>query len=145
MPRRKSTNIEVGKTTAETMRNAVRDVINGGFLDKAAAVKHNIPRTTLRRYVGKCQEKEEAIDWNSPILEGAPRLTPNYRINQVFSCEEEDILSDYFQTMTKLHHGMDPKCARKLAYDLAVINKKKKCQIHGGQIIPQEGCGLMAL
>lgn len=125
MPRRKSTNIEVGKTTAETMRNAVRDVINGGFSVKAAAVKHNIPRTSLRRYVGKCQEKEEVIDWNSPILEGAPRLTPNYRINQVFSCEEEDILSDYFQTMTKLHHGMDPKCARKLAYDLAVINKKK--------------------
>lgn len=108
MPRRKTTNIEIGRTPVETMRNAVRDVMNSGLSVKAAAVKHNIPRTTLRRYIAKCKEKEEAIDWNSPILEGAPRLTPNYHINQIFSSEEEDVLSDYFQTMTKLHHGLDP-------------------------------------
>ena len=127
----KKTNVKIGKTTSETMRNAVSDVLNGGLSAKAAAIKHNIPRSTLRRYLKKCNDKADQIDWNSPFLEGAPRLTPNYSINQIFSCQEEDVLSEYFQTMSKLHHGMTPKCARKLAYDLAVANGKKNTCLVG--------------
>lgn len=142
MPRKKKTNIEIGKTPSETMRKAILDVVNGGSSVKAAAIKHSIPRTTLRRYLKKCNEKEDEINWNSPFLEGAPRLTPNYSVNQIFSSEEEDILSEFFPTMTKLHHGMNPKCARKLAYDLAIANEKKKYLPHGEKIVLLEGYGL---
>lgn len=125
MPRPKKTDKIIGKTSAETMRNALRDIENGGLSVKAAAVRYEIPRTTLRRYVAKIKDRRDEIDWNSPVLEGTPRLEPNYTVNRIFSVEEEEILSEYFQTMAKLHHGLNPKCARKLAYDLALANRKK--------------------
>lgn len=68
--------------------------------------------------------KIDKIDWRSELLEGARRLTPNYAVNQIFTSDEKQ-LSHYLQTMTKLHHGRNPKSARKLAFDLAVANKKK--------------------
>lgn len=125
MPRPKKTDKIIGKTSAETMRNALRDIENGGLSVKAAAIRYGIPRTTLRRYVAKIKDRRDEIDWNSPVLQGAPRLVPNYTVNQIFPMEEEEILSEYFQTMAKLHHGLNPKCARKLAYDLALANGKK--------------------
>lgn len=122
MPRRKKTDKIIGKTSADTMRNALRDIENSGLSVKAAAIRYEIPRTTLRRYVDKIKDRREKIDWNSPVL---PRLEPNYKVNQIFSQEEEENLSDYFQTMAKLHHGLNPRCARKLTYDLALANRKR--------------------
>ncbi|KAL3284358.1 hypothetical protein HHI36_018522 [Cryptolaemus montrouzieri] len=102
------------------MCDALRDVENNVLLVKAAAIRYNIPRTTLRRCVMRVKDERDEIDWNSPILEGAPRLYPNYTVNKIFSSDEEEVLSNYFKTMANLHHGLNPKCARKLAYDLAL-------------------------
>lgn len=51
-------------------------------------------------------------------------MTPNYTVNAIFTQEEEDQFATYLQTMTKLHHGLNPKSARKLAFDLAAAKKK---------------------
>lgn len=115
----------IGKISAEVMRNAVYDIEQGGISTKAAAMKYGIPRTTLRRYLKKCRNSTETINWSSPILEGCPRMTPNYSVNKIFSTEEERNLCVYLKTMANLHHGLTPKNCRKLGYDLAVANKKK--------------------
>lgn len=115
----------IGKVSAEVMRNAVYDIEQSGISTKAAAMKYGIPRTTLRRYLKKCRNSTERIDWSSPILEGCPRMTPNYSVNKIFSTEEEQNLCVYLKTMANLHHGLTPKTCRKLGYDLAVANKKK--------------------
>lgn len=125
MPRPKPNNPGIGKTGADAMRKAIYSIMEGGLSTKAAALRYDIPRTTLRRYLKKCQDHQQEIDWNSDILEGAPRLTPNYTVNQIFTNEEENQLSNYLKTMTKLHHGLNPSSARKLAFDLAGANKKK--------------------
>ncbi|KAF5270705.1 hypothetical protein FQA39_LY01443 [Lamprigera yunnana] len=72
------TNNITGRTSSEVMRNAVHAVVMMGLSLKKASLTYNITRTTSRRYYEKCKNKEEEIDWNSSILEGAPRLTPNY-------------------------------------------------------------------
>lgn len=123
MPRSNLSQKTIGKTSASAMWNALHSIKNGGLSVKAASMKYNIPRTTLRRYVKKCENRE--IDWEDPTAEGIPRLTPNYSVNKIFSSEEEEILSDYLQTLAKLHHGLTPKNVRKLAYELAVVNHKK--------------------
>lgn len=58
--------------------------------------------------------------------------------------EEEDVLSDYFPTMAKLHHVTNPKCARKLAYDLAMTNDKQ-ILASWKKIVLREDYGLTAL
>lgn len=65
------------------MINALIGVRNGGLSIKSAALRYGIPRTTLRQYIKKCDNKN-GIDWTSPILEGAPKLTPNYAVNIFF-------------------------------------------------------------
>ncbi|KAL3277064.1 hypothetical protein HHI36_012425 [Cryptolaemus montrouzieri] len=71
----------------------------------------------------KVKDKRDEIEWNSPISEGAPRLQPDYTVNKIFSSDEEKVLSNYFETMANLHHDLNPKCAKKLTYGLALANK----------------------
>lgn len=66
-----------------------------------------------------CQEDRNNLNWTSGVLDEAPRLTPPYRI--IFFIDEEIELSRYRQTMSKLHHRLNPK----VAYDLAIANKEK--------------------
>ncbi|KAL3279703.1 hypothetical protein HHI36_017209 [Cryptolaemus montrouzieri] len=80
---------------------------------------------TLRRYVLKVKGKRDEIDWNSPILEAAPRLQLDCTVNKIFSSDEEEVVSNNFQTTVNLLHDLNPKCAIKLAYDLAFANSKK--------------------
>ncbi|KAL3275207.1 hypothetical protein HHI36_019976, partial [Cryptolaemus montrouzieri] len=53
------------------------------------------------------------------------KITTNYTVNKIFTLDEEKVVSNYFQTMANLHHGLNAKCAIKLAYDLALANSKK--------------------
>ncbi|KAG5862092.1 hypothetical protein JTB14_012472 [Gonioctena quinquepunctata] len=124
MPRPKPKNPGIGKTTSADMKRAVYDIVRSGLSTKASALRHNIPRTTLRRYLAKCERNRDSIDWNADIPSGAPRMCPNYSVNAIFTREEEAQLGNYLQTMTNLHHGLNPRTARKLAFDLAVANKK---------------------
>ncbi|KAF5289027.1 hypothetical protein FQA39_LY03906 [Lamprigera yunnana] len=86
---KKLTNKIIGRTSSEVMRIAIHGVVIMGLFLKRASLVYNIPRTTLRRYYKKCKNKEEDIDWNSSILEGAPRLTPNYSENKIFTDRKE--------------------------------------------------------
>ncbi|XP_072377979.1 uncharacterized protein [Diabrotica undecimpunctata] len=131
MPQNIPKNTGIGKTTDENMRKAIYDVCEGGLSQKAAALKYDISRTTFRRYFKKWNENKNNLDWTSNVLEEAPRLTPNYDINQFFFSTEKKELSNYLQTMTKLHHGLNPKGARQLAYDLAIANRKKNTNFVG--------------
>ncbi|KAL3276608.1 hypothetical protein HHI36_011980 [Cryptolaemus montrouzieri] len=106
------------------MRDALRYVENGVRSVKAAAIGYDIPRTTSRRYVMKVKDKRDEIDWKSPILEGASRLQQNYTVNKISSPDEKD-----FQTTANLHHGLNPKYARKLAYDLALAKRFRSTRI----------------
>ncbi|KAF2899946.1 hypothetical protein ILUMI_06241, partial [Ignelater luminosus] len=63
----------------------------------------------------RCTDAAHKINWTSPILEGAPRLTLNYCVNLIFSIEEENVLDKYLQMMMRLHHGLSSNHARKLA------------------------------
>lgn len=114
----------IGKTTEMTMKKALYLVFEGGWSVKRAALQHGIPRTTFRRYVAKCREAEN-IDFSDINLEGAPRLTPNYEVNRVFSKTEEEKLTAYLKNMANLHYGLTPKQVRSFAYDLAVAYGKK--------------------
>lgn len=88
-------------------------MIKGGLSQKSASARYNIPQNALRRNVKNVKTK--IIYCEYPILEGSPRLTPNYRVNQFFSVAKADIISDYLRTMTKHHHGLNHKNARQLA------------------------------
>ncbi|KAF2884660.1 hypothetical protein ILUMI_21520 [Ignelater luminosus] len=94
--------------------------MKGKLSKKAAALKYGVQRTPFRRYLRKCVDNRENIYWSSEVLEGAAKLISNYTINQIFSTEEEIQLSNYLQTITRLHHGLNSESARKLAFDLAV-------------------------
>lgn len=68
MPRPAPENPGIGKTSDSDIRRAIYDVMEGGLSQKAAAFKYDIARNN--------------INWTSNDLEGAPRLTPHYRINK---------------------------------------------------------------
>lgn len=112
-----------GKIPESSMRTAIHLKLTGGYSTKRAAEKCNIPRTTLRRYLKKCEGRN--IDFDSENLEGAPRLTPNYEVNKIFTEMEENTLCNYLKQMANLHHGLNPKQIRSFAYDLAKHYNKK--------------------
>lgn len=114
-----------GNTPEIDMKNALYEVIEIGLSLKSVSEKYKIPRTTLRRYRDKCKHNLEQIDFSDRFLEGAPRLTPNYEVNRVFDRDEEQTLTSYLQTMAKLHHGLTPKHVKTMAYELAILHKKK--------------------
>ncbi|KAF2903964.1 hypothetical protein ILUMI_02211 [Ignelater luminosus] len=55
-------------------------------------------------------------------MEDVPRLNPYYDTRRHFSDQQETTLCDYLQTCANLNHGLPPKAARSLAYELAVTN-----------------------
>ncbi|KAJ8912429.1 hypothetical protein NQ315_006095 [Exocentrus adspersus] len=107
----------IGKVCPETMRNALYDTREHGLSKKAAAIRHNIPRTTLRRYVTKFENVED-------IANVTTGLSPNYSVNRIFSVAEEELCT-YLQRCAKLHHGLTPKNVRMFAFSLAVANGKQ--------------------
>lgn len=117
MPRQPPKKAGIGKTEGETMRAALNDIKNNGLSVKAAALRHKIPRTTLRRYVRKFENVEA-----ENIQAG---LTPNYTVNRIFTLDEELQLCKYLQTCAKLHHGLTPKNVKKFAFELASANRKR--------------------
>lgn len=63
MPRQKPKKPGIGKTTSGDMKKAVYDIVEGGLSTKASALKHNIPRTTLRRYLAKCLRNRDTVEF----------------------------------------------------------------------------------
>ena len=106
------------------MKNALYYVFECGWSVKRAALEFNIPRTTFRRYVSKCKRAGVDIDFSNIDKAGAPRLTPNYDVNKVFSKSEKEKLTEYLKQMANLHYGLSPKQVRFFAYELAVAFNK---------------------
>ncbi|KAK9722545.1 Tc5 transposase DNA-binding domain [Popillia japonica] len=142
MPRTKRKKTGIGKISPERMKEALISIKDRGLSTKAAAKRHNIPRTTLRRY----KQKFENIEDITMVTTG---LSSNYTINKIFSsAEEEELcnylqicaklhyglsfssaeeeeLCNYLQICAKLHYGLSPKDVRRFAYSLAVANQKR--------------------
>ncbi|KAK9751302.1 CENP-B N-terminal DNA-binding domain [Popillia japonica] len=118
MPRTKPKKTGIGKISPERMKEALISIKDRGLSTKAAAKRHNIPRTTLRRY----KQKFENIEDITMVTTG---LSPNYTINKIFSSAEEEELCNYLQICAKLHYGLSPKDVRRFAYSLAVANQKR--------------------
>ncbi|KAK9708225.1 CENP-B N-terminal DNA-binding domain [Popillia japonica] len=137
MPRTKPKKTGIGKISPERMKEALISIKDRGLSTKAAAKRHNIPRTTLRRYKQKFaakrhniprttlrryKQKFENIEDITMVTTG---LSPNYTINKIFSSAEEEELCNYLQICAKLHYGLSPKDVRRFAYSLAVANQKR--------------------
>lgn len=100
----------------ERMRSAVRNVVEEGSSVRGAALRFEIDRKTLDRYVKKYRESDD---------KGNLSFTPNYKTGQIFSDDLESLLENYLITSSKLHYGLTPKTARTFVYQFAISNNIK--------------------
>lgn len=96
----------------EIMKAAVDKVLTGAALHTTAK-EYGLSRNTLRRYVRKVQSGNETS------------FSSSYKNSQIFSVQEEEELAKYLELMARMNHGLTTKLIDRLAYDLAVKNKKK--------------------
>ena len=115
MPRKQDRKTTIGMTSAQTMKAAAESVVSGEKSLSAAANDNGIPKTTLFRYVVKMRKAGDR---------DAVKFSPNYKVRQVLTDDEESLLADYLLTASKLHHGLSPKEARTLAFEFATANCK---------------------
>lgn len=87
---------------------AMEEVSKGAKI-KTTAVKYDIPRTNLQRYVKQGTVKDNASRFVS---------------SQIFTVQEEEQLAKYMTVSSKLNYGLTKLQARQLAYDYAVAIKK---------------------
>lgn len=109
MPRSYKRKTDHGLVSHEVMLAAVQLVMDGISVRKASAEK-SVSKSALARYVKKYRNNPNAL------------LSPNYSHSQVFSLEQEKTFEEYLETCSKMFHGLTPKHARKLAYEMGVIN-----------------------
>lgn len=100
------------KIDAEIMKTTVNKVLAGDQIHTVAK-EFGLSKNTLRCYVRKVQHGQ------------ATEFSSCYNVKQVFSDEEENELANYLDAMARMNHGLNTKIISKLAYDLAVKNKKK--------------------
>ncbi|KAK9701269.1 hypothetical protein QE152_g30705 [Popillia japonica] len=91
--RKRRTNIEL--TSLNTMMLAVRSVLSDGWSVKRAANEFHICRTALSPYVEQCRDKE--VDCDGALWFEIPRMQPKYNCCQVFTVDEERLVSFYLK------------------------------------------------
>lgn len=96
------------------MESACKEVTEGISTIRATARKYDIDRMTLTRYVAKYR-----VNPNDESI-----LQPNFKIRQIFTKDEEEMLKNYVIKTSKLNYGLSRKGVCKLAYDFAAANKK---------------------
>lgn len=114
MPRKYERKTQIGSFTDACMREAVNRVLSGRSI-RSVAKELNLSFQTLARYVTK-----QRLSPNDQL-----RMTPNYRVKQVFTDEEELTLVSYLVTCSNMFYGLPLLECRKLAYEVAVKNNKK--------------------
>ena len=114
MVRKRSGERKIGKTDEQTMKVAVRNVVEYGMSIRTAAKTSDIKNSTLRRYVEKFRKSAE-----DPIS-----YAPNYSCRQVFTTDEEVALKDYLVKASEIQYGLTRLQVRELAYEFAFRNKK---------------------
>ena len=91
------------------MEGAIASVHSGSFSIRKAAIQFDIPNSTLERHVNQKVQNPGIQSWGgrSPVL------------NE----DLENELEEYALKMQAMFHGLTPVDLRKLAFDLAEINK----------------------
>lgn len=117
MVRNQQRRTNIGLIPEDRMREAVRAIVEDKKPLRETAREYNIPKSTLQRYVIK--SKNLNFDFESSEQDINISFKPNYDNRKIFTSEEEAMLSDYLQQAAKLHHGLPPAEARKLAYEYA--------------------------
>ena len=116
---------EIGNTSAEDMAGAIKLVTENHLSLREAAKATGIAFQTLHRYV-----KKSRLDPDTEI-----RTRPLYEARQIFTKEQETLLSKYVEECSKMAYGLSTVILRKVAYDMAKENnisvppswEEKKC------------------
>ncbi|XP_063231073.1 uncharacterized protein LOC134535762 isoform X2 [Bacillus rossius redtenbacheri] len=103
------------KVPHDVMKAAVKEVVEDGIGLRKTALKFDIDKMTLHRYVRKYKDEKSNT---STVYE------PNYSVSQVFTKEEETLQAIYLKKASQLHHGLGTVNCRILAFEYAVRNKK---------------------
>lgn len=101
-----------GNFDAETMKEGVRLVLEGGKI-RPTAMRLGLKFQTLAMYVKKFRE--------NPDGEHEMKLSNSTR--QVFTEEQEHDLETFLITSSKMFYGLSNIDTRKLAYEMAEVNK----------------------
>lgn len=116
MPKKRPICRKIGNHTKEIMKDALLEIASGKKI-RAVAKEKNIPFSTLQRYAAKAKAASTRID--------DMRLVPHYDINKVFTEEQEQALTEYYNNCALMFYGLTTKDCRKVAYEMAIINKIK--------------------
>lgn len=95
----------------DILKKAVDRAVGGEPLHTVAK-EYGLSRNTLRRYVRKITGG------------GTSNFISEYNKKQVFTDLEEEELAKYLEIMARMNHGLTTTLIDKLAYELAVKNKK---------------------
>lgn len=115
MVRNRQRKTNKGSFLENDMRDAVDLVSQGHSIRKAAELK-NVNHVTLSRYVKKKNDNQG--DTNL-------KYVPHYNVRQVFNLEQENKMREYLLMCSKMFYGLPVAECKKVAYEMAVINKIK--------------------
>lgn len=113
MPRVRKRTTTNRSFSEETLRLAVREVVENNMAVRKAAKTFGIPRTTLIRF--KTKVENVGLD--------QVNFAPKNEHLKVFSSDQEEILAQYLKQASMMNYGLTLKESRKLAYEFALANK----------------------
>ena len=94
----------------DVILRALEEISKGGKI-KTTAIKYDIPRSNLQRYI-----KQGGAVKN---------ISSKFISSQIFTKDEEEKNSEYLVTSFKLNHGLSKVKARELAYEYGIAIEKK--------------------
>lgn len=118
MPRKRLLCRKIGNHAEEDMKEALREIRSEKKI-RAVVKEKKIPFSTLQRYAAKTK--------TSTSIENV-RLVPHYDINKVMTDEQEQALTEYYKNCDLMFYSITTKDCRKVAYEMADINKIKMSQ-----------------
>src|SRR5258705_1916307 len=90
MGRNRPRKTEMGRTSGEAMKAAVKAVLENKRKVRQVAREFNIPRRTLNNYITKCENNVRESGHLDYV-----NFSPNYKCCQVFTAHEECLLAQY--------------------------------------------------
>ncbi|KAK4874474.1 hypothetical protein RN001_013834 [Aquatica leii] len=111
MPRRKISNVDIGKPPAVTMGNAIRDVLNGGLSVKAAATKRSTPTPQQQPQTAtQQQQQQQQTQQSSPQQQQPASAQPSPQVTVIKTPPPININepSDQETTEVVIRHEQQP-------------------------------------
>lgn len=102
-----------GNINEENMNRAITEVLEKTLSIRKAAEKHNVMASTLQHRVEKMRKTTEQNTKESYLF------SSKYTVSQVFTTEQEKMLTDYMINCSKMHYGLSLNQTRALAYQYA--------------------------